>query len=376
MEYRNQRNDKLVSLLGFGAMRLPVTKEGLIDREEAKAMIDYAYQHGVNYFDTAYPYHNGESEPFVGEVLNDYPRDSYFLATKLPMWQIKTLEDAKVMFNKQLERIDKDYIDFYLLHSMNKDTWKIVLDNNILDFLMEMKKAGKIRNIGFSFHDEYPVFEDMILKFPWDFCQIQFNYMDQDIQAGLKGVKLVEEHKIPLVIMEPIKGGTLANLPDDVKTLMTDYNKDATIASWALRWVAQFSGVMTILSGMSTMDQVIDNINTFTNYKKMTIDENEIINMIEKTLSARVRNGCTGCGYCIPCPAGVRIPICFRAWNEYAKYGTPKVIEWAWHNIESIKGGPDVCIKCGKCEKLCPQHIKIRDDLVKVQKELDPLFKK
>ena len=204
------------SLLGFGCMRFPLTKDGKIEEVEAEKMIDLAIQSGVTYIDTAYPYHDGMSEPFVGRVLKKYERNSFKLATKLPIWKINSQEEAKEIFESQLKRLDVDYVDFYLLHALDSDKWKKVIEYNIIDMCEELRREGKIKYLGFSFHDEFNVFEEIIRYHQWDFCQLQLNYMDMGIQAGQKGVDLANELGIPLVVMEPIKGGSLATLPEDV----------------------------------------------------------------------------------------------------------------------------------------------------------------
>ena len=265
------------SLLGFGCMRFPLTAEGKIDEAEAERMIDLAIQSGVNYIDTAYPYHNGDSEPFVGRVLDKYDRDSYYLATKLPVWKLETQEDAKKIFEEQLERLHKDYVDFYLLHALSKERWELVKKLDLIPYLEEMKKEGKIRYLGFSFHDSYECFEEILNYYDWDFCQIQFNYMDTEEQAGLKGYHLAEQKGIPMVIMEPVKGGMLAALPDEIASNLKAVRPDNSIPSWALRFVGSFSNVKVILSGMSDMSQVKDNLKTFEHFEPLDEKEQELI---------------------------------------------------------------------------------------------------
>lgn len=377
MEYRTM--DKLgvkTSLLGFGCMRFPTNQDGKIDEEQALAMIDQAYQAGVNYYDTAYPYHGGASEPFVGKALDRYPRDSYYLATKLPIWEVKTIEDVERIFNTQLERLHKDYVDFYLLHALNKDRWKLVKELHILDYCEQLREEGKIRYIGFSFHDDYEAFEEIITSYAWDFCQIQLNYMDKDTQATTKGVELAEKLGVPMVIMEPVKGGSLANLPDDITAMFREERPNASTSSWALRYVGSFDNVKVILSGMSELSHVDDNLATFTNFEKLTEKEQQIVENVAKALRSRVQNGCTACKYCMPCPAGVNIPGSFGVWNEYHVYGNVKDTVWCWTQEIPEEAKPKNCIKCGKCEKVCPQKISIREDLVRVQNEMDEVLKK
>ena len=233
-----RRMDKLgidVSLLGFGCMRFPMTPDGKIDEPRAEEMLDRAIAEGVNYIDTAYPYHNGESEPFVGKALSKYDRDSFYLASKLPLWAVETLDDAKRIFAEQLERLRTDHIDFYLLHAVNKEKWDKMKELGVVDYCAQLRAEGKIRYYGFSFHDSYEVFEEIIRYREWDFCQIQYNYMDTQEQAGDKGYALAEELGVPLVIMEPVKGGSLANFSEDINAKFRALDADASIASWALR---------------------------------------------------------------------------------------------------------------------------------------------
>ena len=317
------------SLLGFGCMRFPTTAEGKIDEPEAERMVDKAIAAGVNYIDTAYPYHNGESEPVVGRILKKYPRDSFYLATKLPVWLVKNTQDAERIFQEQLERLQTDHIDFYLLHAMNKEKWDSMKELGVVEYCEKLKEEGKIKYLGFSFHDDYEVFEEIIRYRDWDFCQIQYNYMDTEEQAGDKGYALAESLGIPLVIMEPIKGGSLAGFSEDINEKFRALDPDRSIASFALRWVGGHPGVNVILSGMSTMEQVEDNLKTFVDFSPLSEAEDNGIKEIVKELRSRVQNGCTGCRYCMPCPAGVNIPGNFKTWNNYHMYRTYSHVKWA-----------------------------------------------
>lgn len=360
-----------VSLLGFGCMRFPQTSDGKIDEPEAEKMLDRAIAAGVNYIDTAYPYHNGDSEPFVGRVLKKYDRKSFYLATKLPTWFINSLEDVDRYFEEQRERLQTEYIDFYLIHALNKDSWHKFESLGGVKRLEELKAEGKIRYLGFSFHDEYEVFEEILNYRDWDFCQIQLNYMDTEEQAGLKGYELAASKQIPLVIMEPIKGGTLARVPEDVKEKLRALDANASAASFALRWVGSFPNVKVILSGMSTMEQVEDNLKTFEEFKPLSDAEKEAIDGAVQTMRSRVQNGCTGCRYCMPCPFGVDIPGTFSAWNNYHMYRNYDLVSWSWECAVGEEHQPKNCTKCGKCEKACPQHLHIREDLECAQADLD-----
>ena len=349
--------------------------EGKIDRKEAEKMLDYAITHGINYIDTAFPYHNQESEPFVGKVLKKYNRDSFYLTTKMPLWFVNSIEEVEAMFENQLQRLDGDYVDFYLLHALDKEKWEKTKRLGILEYLDKMKMDGRLRNLGFSFHDDYEVFEEIIQAYPWDFCQIQYNYVDREEQAGDKGYALAEKLGIPLIIMEPIKGGSLAVLPNDLADKLKQHAPNQSISSWALRWVASHSNVKVILSGMSTFDQVVDNVKTFANFKCLTIEEEALIEEIAHEIKARTMNGCTGCEYCMPCPFGVNIPKNFRIWNDFSKYGNYAVTRKAYYEDLKCEEQSSMCKQCGKCEALCPQHIAIRDDLKRVAQDMETKIK-
>lgn len=372
MEKRKLENLGIeTSLLGFGCMRFPVTADGKIDRAEAERMMDKAIEAGVNYIDTAYPYHDGESEIVVGNVLKKYPRDSFYLATKLPVWFVKSVEDVDRLLNEQLEKLQTEYIDFYLMHAMNKERWDEMLAIGCVERLEQLKAEGKIKYLGFSFHDSYEAFEEMIEYRDWDFAQIQLNYMDAEEQAGVKGYELAAKKGIPLVIMEPIKGGSLAAFAPEIMEKFAALDPEASPASYALRWVGTFPNVKVILSGMTTMEQVEDNLKTFANFNPLTQQEQDVIAEVKSILNSRVRNGCTGCRYCMPCPAGVDIPGAFAAWNTYFAYQNFNVVRWNWEEGLGDAHQPKNCIECGQCEAACPQKISIREDLKQVQSDLD-----
>ena len=362
------------SLLGFGCMRFPKLENGQIDEEHATQMLEMAYEAGVNYYDTAYMYHDGASESFLGQWLDTKPRDSYFLTTKLPVMMIESLEDAKRIYQEQKQRLHKDYFDFYLLHSLNKDTFERAKKLGLIEFCEELLQKGEIRHFGFSFHDDYEVFEEILRYRDWDMCQIQYNYTDREIQAGDRGYALAEELGIPMVIMEPVKGGSLAQFPDEVVEPFTAIDPKASIASWAYRWVGGHQNVHVVLSGMSSIEQARDNIATFTHFRALDEREEKAVEEVTQRIRARVNNGCTGCRYCMPCPAGVNIPRNFQLWNDYAMYRHPDSLEFAWLKDLPESEKAKNCIKCGKCERVCPQKLHIREDLATLQKELDGLF--
>lgn len=359
------------SLLGFGCMRFPVTAEGKIDEPLAEQMLDKAIASGVNYIDTAYPYHGGESETFVGKVLKKYDRGSFYLATKLPCWKVEKLEDIDAIFEEQLGKLQTDYIDFYLMHALNKDRFQKMVELGGIERLEKLKEEGRIKYLGFSFHDDYAAFEKILCYRDWDFCQIQLNYMDANEQAGLRGYRLTEEKNIPLVVMEPVKGGSLAAFADDITGMFRSLDASASVASFALRWVGSLPNVKVILSGMSTMEQVEDNLKTFESFKPLSEKESATIDQIVELINSRIQNGCTGCRYCMPCPAGVDIPGNFRVWNTYHMYQNYNMVKRSWERGLGDEKQAKNCVKCGKCEQACPQKLHIREDLEKVQADLD-----
>lgn len=359
------------SLLGFGCMRFPQTPEGKIDEVLTEKMLDRAIAQGVNYIDTAYPYHDGQSEVVAGKILKKYDRNSYYLATKLPVWLVNTVEDVDKYLEEQLAKLQTDHIDFYLMHAMGKERWNKMLEIGCVKRLEELKEQGKIKYLGFSFHDKYEVFEEILNYRDWDFCQIQLNYMDAEEQAGLKGYQLATDKGIPVIVMEPVKGGSLAVFAEDITAKLKELNPEATPASFALRWVGSLPGVKVILSGMSSMEQVEDNLGTFADFKPLSEQEQSTIRQVTEILRSRVQNGCTGCRYCMPCPAGVDIPGCFAAWNTYHMYQNYHSVSWNWEMVLGDAHQPKNCVQCGKCEAQCPQKIAIREDLKKVQADLD-----
>jgi len=348
--------EKNPSVLGFGCMRFPTKEDGSIDYEKSMEMIDYAYNNGVTYFDTAYPYHNGESEIFIGHALKKYPRESFYLADKMPTWHVKSLEDVKRIFNEQLKKTQVEYFDYYLLHALNKDTYVNYRIPGVMDYLYDLKKKGIIRHLGFSFHDSPEVLKDILEEFEFDFVQIQLNYLDWDYQKASEQYQIIKDYNLPIVIMEPVRGGTLADLGSDCNNILKGFNNDASIASWAIRYAMDKEQVMTVLSGMSTFEQVMDNINTaspfipFNNEEKLVLDKT-----LKQFLDSRIIP-CTGCRYCMDCPMGVDIPLNFKQYNNYRISKREKgFIKWF---IESDKNA-SLCVGCNKCVSKCPQHIDI-----------------
>jgi len=368
MEYRKMKKLNISpSLLGFGAMRLKTKANGDIDYELGDKLIDKAYKNGVNYFDTAATYTDGLNEKFLGQSLKRYPRESYYLATKLSLFRIKEREEIFSFFEKQLEQLGVEYVDFYLIHAMNKNIFQKVKDWGIIDILRRWQKEGKIRYIGFSFHDDYKTYKEILDYYHWDFCQIQLNYMDTNIQQGIQGYYDALEKEIPVIIMEPLKGGKLANFNKKVSKLLIDYNPNVSTASWGFRYLFGLEGVKVILSGMNDMEQLDDNLKTFKNPKPLNEEEQKLIKEVEAKLNKIFEVSCTQCSYCMPCPAGVDIPENFEIFNDYAMYQTISNTKWNINLLKKRDATFDACIECGACLSLCPQKIDIPNELKRMK---------
>ncbi len=347
------------SILGFGTMRLPklYPDKADIDYEKGEKMIDYAYAHGVNYFDTAYPYHEQMSEAFIGHALKKYPRDSFYLADKLPGWLVNTREDVDRIFEQQLDRCQVDYFDFYLCHALNKEAFKTYEKLDIYDMLAQRKADGQIRHLGFSFHDTPEALEYIIDKYPWDFVQIQLNYLDWERQDAKRQYEICQSRGIPCVIMEPVRGGTLATLSEESAAVLKKAEPDASIASWAIRYAASLPGVMTVLSGMTTMEQVEDNVKTMSDFKPLSQEEYQVVEKAKNIFLENTLVPCTGCRYCMDCPAGVDIPEMFKVYNNYLLGKNASGFVEAYEKMEDHNAR--FCVSCGTCTKHCPQSIKI-----------------
>lgn len=360
--------DFQVSALGFGCMRLPVLNKdpGQINEAEAIHMIRYAIDQGVNYIDTAYFYHNGQSEILVGKALKDGYREKVKLATKMPVGKVQTYEDFDRLLNEQLQKLDTGYIDFYLMHGLNRRTWDNIRKLGFERFLEQALADGRIRYPGFSFHDEYPVFTEIVDAYPWTFCQIQYNYMDTQIQAGTAGLKYAAAKGLAVVIMEPIKGGKLAkNPPAAVQKLWDKSPVKHSPAEWALRWVWNHPEVSVVLSGMSTMDQVEENLRTAGTARPNSLTEAEL-SLIEQAKSmyqSLTKIDCTACGYCQPCPSGVEIPRNFTLYNDAHIYDDFGASRFAYKQFLQENSRASACTECGQCEDVCPQHLSIREHL-------------
>jgi len=378
----NSKNGDVLSILGFGCMRLP-TKNGGIDEPRSIQMIHDAIENGVNYFDTAYIYQNGKSELLVGKALAGGYRERVKIATKLPPFMVSKLSGAQKIMATQLERLQTDYIDYYLLHMLtDKAMFDRLVGLGVLVWLEEMKSKGTIRNIGFSFHGSKADFEAIIQAYPWDFCQIQYNYMDENNQATKSGLLLAASLGIPVIVMEPLRGGKLVtHLPEQVKKAFTDSDSSRSPAEWALRWVWNHPEVTVVLSGMSDEAQAAENIRIAGSVTPGSLTEQElaVFEQVKSEMLAKTKIPCTACGYCMPCPFGVDIPGCFSCYNDKYLMGD-KSVRFRYMQtmgVMSVKqANASQCTECGKCESHCPQKIAIREQLKTVSHEMEGIFYK
>ena len=365
MEYRNNpKNGNHVSLLGMGCMRLPVLcgDGGAIDAALGQQMVDAAYAAGVNYFDTAYPYHGGKSEAFIGKALSQYPRESYFLADKFPVWKPETEADLQPIFEEQLARCGVEYFDYYLCHAIGAERFEKVERLQLYAFLQQKKAEGKIRNIGFSFHDDAAVLDTICAAHEWDFAQLQINYLDWELQNAAEQYAILARYGIPCVVMEPVRGGALANLAKDANAVLKAQAPDKSIASWALRYAMSLENAFCVLSGMSNMEQITDNLATMANFAPLSSTEREALASAVQLHKKAKTVPCTACRYCMPCPVGVDIPRVFAAFNRAALANSPQQFQEALANMPPAQA-PVACIACGKCAEVCPQHIAIPEKM-------------
>lgn len=363
MIYRNF-NDIKLSLLGFGAMRLPLNADGTVDEAATKEMVSLSMEKGVNFYDTAYPYHSGESERIMGEILENYPRDSYYLATKYPGHQITKPNDPnydpKAVFEEQLKKCRVDYFDFYLMHNVYENSIHDYTDPDwgIMDYFIEQKRQGKIKYLGFSSHGGNEVVEHFLELYEehLDFCQIQLNYLDWTLQDAKAKYEMLTERGIPVWVMEPVRGGKLAKLDEESETLLKSFRPDDSIASWSFRFLQQLPNVTMILSGMSDRSQVQDNLKTFADEKPLSKDEENTLLEIAEKMKDSIP--CTSCRYCTDsCPAGLDIPFLLNIFNEIRV--VPSVNSYMRLDALGPYKQSSACIKCGKCVKMCPQGINI-----------------
>lgn len=380
MQYRNNRNGEPISLLGYGCMRF--TKNGNdIDLEKAEKELMQAVRGGVNYFDTAYIYQG--SEVAVGEIFErNHCREDVNIATKLPQYLIKTKGAIEKYFNEQLRRLRTDYIDYYLMHMLTDiGAWNKLKELGIEAWIEQKKREGKIRNIGFSFHGNTEMFLQILDAYDWDFCQIQYNYMDEHTQAGRKGLEAAAKKGIPVIIMEPLRGGKLVDLlPEKAKKLIADNPKGYSAAEWAFRWLWDQPEVTCVLSGMNSAEMIEENMRIASDVKAGELSEDDfaMIEQIKDEIQRTLKVGCTGCGYCMPCPKGIDIPGAFRCYNHMY---TERKGDGRHEYLQTVCLQKDfvpvsACVKCGKCESHCPQHLEIREKLKEADSVLLPLYYK
>lgn len=352
-----------VSLLGLGTMRLPcktpLKRESnpLISYEKGQRLVDIAYKNGINYFDTAYMYHAGKSEKFIGTALKKYPRESYFLADKLPIWMCPRKEDMQKVFDKQLNRTDHSYFDFYLLHSLNKENFDKCEKFGAYDFICQKREEGKIKNIGFSFHGTIDDLKRIVSAHKWDFAQIQLNYLDWKDQNAREQYDILTEAGIPVIIMEPVRGGKLADVLPEVKQMFKNADPNSSVASWAIGFAASHSNVLTVLSGMNSEEQLYDNISTLTDFKPFDDRKMQICFNAASIMNKTEVIPCTGCDYCADCPKNIKISSVFSIYNK-VKNGDISKNEGK-KIYQNIDRNASACISCGKCANHCPQGIEI-----------------
>ena len=380
MNYREDKYGNRLSALGFGCMRFQ-RKAGRIDLEEAERQIMLAYHAGVNYYDTAYIYPG--SEAAIGEIFEKNGiRDKLYIATKLPHYLIKNMQVLEKLFSEQLQRLRTDHIDYYLMHMLTDTAaWQRLVDMGILQWLAEKRASGAIRQVGFSYHGNSETFCRLLDACDWDFCQIQYNYMDEHSQAGRRGLQYANKKGIPVIIMEPLRGGKLVKgLPEDVKRIFAAHSPAYTPAQWAFRWLWDQPEVTVVLSGMNSEDMVLDNCKTANDARVGQLEPEDftMLSQVVKALNAKMKVGCTGCGYCMPCPQNVDIPGTFAAYNRRFQEGKFWALKEYAMCTAARKNSTAAsnCIGCGKCEKHCPQGIHIRKHLRDAQKELEvPVYK-
>lgn len=362
--------------LGFGLMRLP-ENDGVIDFDQVCKMVDAYLEKGLNYFDTAYVYHGGNSEKMVKEALvKRHPRESFTVATKLPAWAMTTLEDRDKVFNEQLERTGAGYFDYYLLHSLedgnNYDTYERL---DCFNWGIKKREEGLIKHFGFSFHGTPELLEQVLDKHPEiEFVQIQLNYADWDNKVVHSGklYEILAKRKMPMIIMEPVKGGTLANVAPEVEKMFKDVRPDASVASWALRFVGSLPGVTTILSGMSNMEQVEDNLKTFVDFEPLSDSEQDLIKAVVKKMLDIPLIPCTNCRYCCDgCPAKIKIPDVFNAVNTIRKFPGDMRPKFFYNGLTAQTGKASSCYACGQCERVCPQHLPIIELMKEAAEKLE-----
>jgi predicted aldo/keto reductase-like oxidoreductase len=364
-----------VSILGYGCMRLPVIggSQEKIDENKAIEMLRYALDHGVNYVDSAYSYHGGMGEVFLGKALADGYREKVHLATKLSCKRVNCKEDMDRFLNEQLEKLRTDCIDFYLLHAVKKSYWEKMKKFGVIDFLKRARASGKIKYTGFSFHDEPDVFKEVVDAYPWDLCQIQFNYLDENFQAGIEGLKYAAEKGLAVVIMEPLRGGNLAKVSEDARKVWDRAKIKRTPAEWAFRYLWNYPEISVVLSGMSEMEHLTENLRIAEKGQPNTLsaEEKSLISEVSEIYRSRIKVNCTNCKYCMPCPMGVNIPRNLSYLNDVFMLDDVENARFQYGVLLLPEEKAGNCVECGECEDVCPQNIKIREMLKEVRENFE-----
>lgn len=355
-----------IPLLGFGAMRLPKNKEGKVDFEMTKKLIDDAFLKGIRYFDTSTIYCDKESEKALKFALSSYKRGEYYITDKLTTHLFNTKEEMWDLFDYQLDACGVEFFDFYLVHALNATNYEKFKRLDGYDFLRQKQKEGKIKHLGFSFHDSPKVLKRILDDHPWEFCQIQFNYLDGEGMQANELYRILEERDIPCIVMEPVKGGRLSSFPDDIESIFKNVHPDWSTSSWAIRWVANHPNVKILLSGMNTLEQLEDNTHSINTLQPFNSTENKAIEAVVSAIEKRKPVSCTGCGYCMDCPNGVDIPDCFEVYSEYKIWGDNDKFLTRCEKLIKAKASGDFCIQCGLCETKCPQQIPIPQKLAEM----------
>lgn len=358
---------KEISRLGYGGMRFPKNGDE-VDVDAAVQLLRKAYEMGINYFDTAMVYHKGESEKIFGKAFEPYPRDSYLIADKMSIWLCSDEEDMKARFYNQLKTLKTDYIDFYLVHSLNRNHYKKVKDLHCVEFLQQMKQEGKIKHLGFSFHDTYQVFTQILNDYTWDFVQIQLNYLDWHNQGAEQLYRELERRNLPVMVMEPVRGGYLATIDSERAKPFLELEPQRSIASWAIRWVESLPQVAVVLSGMSDLQQLEDNVAAMTHFEPMNEQELAAIDRVVEEIRKVNEIPCTGCRYCMDCPMGVDIPEIFSIYSQYKIFGKEKAFVQDYEEVVEHGNGAEHCVRCMACTTKCPQMIAIPDKLEMIAK--------
>lgn len=380
MNYRKDKYGNDISILGYGCMRFS-KKAGRIDLKKTNREIMTAFRNGVNYFDTAYVYPG--SEAALGKILSHHHiREKVYIATKLPHYLIKSTEGMEKCFEEQKKRLQTNYIDYYLMHMLTDvKTWQRLKELGIVEWLEQKKKSGEIRQIGFSYHGNSDMFCQLVDAYDWDFCQIQYNYMDEHSQAGRKGLHYANKKGLPVIIMEPLRGGKLVNrLPEKAKRIFAHYPVKHTPAQWALRWLWNQPEVTCVLSGMNSVEMVKDNVKTASSVSvgEFGPKEEAMLQKVVKAINAKMKVGCTGCSYCMPCPKNVDIPGTFAAYNRLYSEGKAAAFTeyFMCTAMRKTSSAASNCVQCGLCETHCPQHLAIREELKNSARHLEgPLYK-